>query len=305
MFEDVKFVWMNGEIVPFKEANVSVLSHSLHYGLGVFEGIRCYKCSDGSAIFRLEDHLIRLLNSAKIFMIDVKYSLKDFKKGVIELIHKNGFDACYIRPIVFYGLKSLGVYVDNNFPVEVVIAVWPWGAYLGQEALKKGVSVKTSTFTRYHVNSVATRSKAIGNYMTSVLAKREAVIDGYDEAIFLDADGYVSEGTGENIFIVKDNVLITTPVTSILNGITRNSIMKIANDMGIKIEERRFTRDEIYVADEAFLTGTAAEVTPIREFDHRIIGRGYIGEMTEQLQDAFFDILKGKNDTYKDWLEYI
>lgn len=305
MFENVKFVWMNGKVVPFKEANVSVLSHSLHYGLGVFEGIRCYKCTDGSAIFRLEDHLIRLLNSAKIFMIDVKYSLEDLKKAVIEIIHKNGLDACYIRPIIFYGLKSLGVFVDNKFPVEVVIAVWPWGAYLGQEALKKGVSVKTSTFTRYHVNSVATRSKAVGNYMTSVLAKREAVLDGYDEAIFLDADGYVSEGTGENIFIVKNNVLITTPVTSILNGITRNSIMKVAIDLDLKIEERRFTRDEIYVADEAFLTGTAAEVTPIRELDHRIVGRGYIGEMTEKLQDTFFDILKGKNNKYKDWLEYI
>jgi branched-chain amino acid aminotransferase len=305
MFESVKFVWMNGEVVPFKEANVSVLSHSLHYGLGVFEGIRCYKCIKGSAIFRLDDHLVRLLNSAKIFMMDVKYSLADLKKAVIDIISKNELDACYIRPIVFYGLKSLGIYVDKNFPIEVVIAVWPWGAYLGQEALKKGVSVKTSTFTRYHVNSVATRSKAVGNYMTSVLAKREAVLDGYDEAIFLDADGYVSEGTGENIFIVKNNVLITTPVTSILNGITRDSIMKIANDLGFSLEERRFTRDEIYVADEAFLTGTAAEVTPIRELDHRIIGRGLIGKITEELQETFFEILKGKNDKYKDWLEYI
>jgi branched-chain amino acid aminotransferase len=305
MFESVKFVWMNGEVVPFKDAKVSVLSHSLHYGLGVFEGIRCYKCIEGSAIFRLDDHLVRLLNSAKIFMMDVKYSLEDLKKAVIDIIAKNKLDACYIRPIVFYGLKSLGIFVDKNFPIEVVIAVWPWGAYLGQEALKKGVSVKTSTFTRYHVNSVATRSKAVGNYMTSVLAKREAVLDGYDEAIFLDADGYVSEGTGENIFIVKNNKLITTPVTSILNGITRDSIMKIAIDMGIKLEERRFTRDEIYVADEAFLTGTAAEVTPIRELDHRIIGRGSIGKITEELQETFFDILKGKNDKYNDWLEYI
>jgi branched-chain amino acid aminotransferase len=305
MFENVEYVWMNGEIVPFKEAKVSVLSHSLHYGLGVFEGIRCYKCANGSAVFRLRDHLVRLLNSAKIFMMDVKYSLDDLEKGVIEIIHKNGFDACYIRPIIFYGLKSLGVFVDDNFPVETVIAVWPWGAYLGQEALKKGVSVKTSTFTRYHVNSVATRSKAIGNYMTSVLAKREAVFDGYDEAIFLDADGYVSEGTGENIFIVKNKTITTTPVTSILNGITRDSIMTIAENKGFKVEERRFTRDEVYVADEAFLTGTAAEVTPIRELDHRIIGRGYIGEVTEVLQNTFFDVIKGKNKEYENWLVYI
>lgn len=305
MFESVKYVWMNGEIVPFKEANVSVLSHSLHYGLGVFEGIRCYKCINGSAIFRLDDHLLRLLHSAKIFMMDVKYSLEDLRKAVLAIISKNEFDACYIRPIIFYGMKSLGIYVDENFPIEVAIAVWPWGTYLGKEALKKGVSVKTSTFTRYHVNSVATRSKAVGNYMTSVLAKREAVLDGYDEAIFLDADGYVSEGTGENIFIVKNGKLVTTPVTSILNGITRDSIIKIALDKGVDVEERRFTRDEIYIADEAFLTGTAAEVTPIRELDHRIIGRGYIGNLTEDLQNTFFDITKGKNDKYKHWLDYI
>jgi len=184
-------------------------------------------------------------------------------------------------------MKSLGIYVDENFPIEVAIAVWPWGTYLGKEALKKGVSVKTSTFTRYHVNSVATRSKAVGNYMTSVLAKREAVLDGYDEAIFLDADGYVSEGTGENIFIVKNGKLVTTPVTSILNGITRDSIIKIALDKGVDVEERRFTRDEIYIADEAFLTGTAAEVTPIRELDHRIIGRGYIGDLTDDYKIHF------------------
>jgi branched-chain amino acid aminotransferase len=305
MFESVKYVWMNGETVPLKEANVSVLSHTLHYGLGVFEGIRCYKCVDGSAIFRLNDHLLRLLNSAKIFMMKTKYSLEDLRKATFEIISKNEFDACYIRPIIFYGLKSLGIFIDENFPIEVVIAAWPWGAYLGNEALKKGVSVKTSTFTRYHVNSVATRSKAVGNYMTSVLAKREAVMDGYDEAIFLDADGYVSEGTGENIFIVKNNKLITTPITSILNGVTRDSIIKIAIDKGIEVEERRFTRDEIYIADEAFLTGTAAEVTPIRELDHRIIGRGYIGDLTEDLQNTFFDIIKGKNDKYKNWLEYI
>jgi branched-chain amino acid aminotransferase len=305
MFESVKYVWMNGDVVPFKEANVSVLSHSLHYGLGVFEGIRCYKCIDGSAIFRLNDHLVRLLNSAKIFMMKTKYSLEDLRKATFEIISKNGFDACYIRPIIFYGLKSLGIFVDENFPIEVVIAVWPWGTYLGKEALKKGVSVKTSTFTRYHVNSVATRSKAIGNYMTSVLAKREAVLDGYDEAIFLDADGYVSEGTGENIFIVKNNKLITTAITSILSGVTRDSIIKIALDKGIEVEERRFTRDEIYIADEAFLTGTAAEVTPIRELDHRMIGRGYIGNITEDLQNTFFDITKGKNEKYKNWLEYI
>ena len=245
MFEEIKYIWKNGNFVTFEEAKVSVLVHTLHYGLGVFEGIRCYECANGSAVFRLEDHLKRFINSAKIFMMDIKYSLDELKKNIIELILKNNFRACYIRPIAFYGLKSLGVYVDNNHPVEVVIAVWPWGAYLGEEALKGGVKVKTSTFVRYHVNSVATRSKACGNYMTSVLAKKEAVLDGYDEAIFLDADGYVSEGTGENIFILQDNKLITTPLTSVLRGITRESVIEIAKDKGLEVVERRFTRDDI------------------------------------------------------------
>ena len=305
MFESVKYVWKNDAFLAFNDAKIHVLTHTLHYGLGVFEGIRCYKCPAGSAIFRVDEHFERLINSTKIFMMNVKYTAADLKKATIELIKKNNFEECYIRPIVYFGLKSLGVYVDKDFPVDTVIAAWPWGAYLGEEAMKKGVRVKTSTFVRYHVNSLATRAKACGNYLTSVLAKREAALDGYDEAIFLDADGFVSEGTGENIFIVRNDVLVTTPLTSILNGITRNSVMKLAGDMGFKVVERRFTRDEIYIADEAFLTGTAAEITPIRELDNRVIGEGRIGKMTEKLQTAFFDIVKGNNNKYKDWLSYI
>lgn len=305
MFESVKYVWKNDAFLAFNDAKIHVLTHTLHYGLGVFEGIRCYKCHGGSAIFRVDEHLERLINSAKIFMMNIKYTAADLKKATIELIKRNGFEECYIRPIVYFGLKSLGVYVDKDFPVDTVVAAWPWGAYLGEEAMKKGVRVKTSTFVRYHVNSLATRAKACGNYLTSVLAKREAALDGYDEAIFLDADGFVSEGTGENIFIVRNDVLVTTPLTSILNGITRNSVMKLAGDMGFKVVERRFTRDEIYIADEAFLTGTAAEITPIRELDNRVIGEGRIGKMTEKLQTAFFDIVKGNNNKYKDWLSYI
>ena len=305
MFGDVRFIWKNGEIIPFEDATTHVLTHSLHYGVGVFEGIRCYQCSDGSAVFRLDDHIDRLFDSAKILLLKMKYDTDDIRKAITGLIDKNELSECYIRPIVYYGCGSLGIYVDDTFPVETVVAVWPWGTYLGEEALENGVRVKTSSFVRYHVNSMATRAKATGNYLVSVLAKREAILSGYEEAIFLDADGYVSEGTGENIFIVKDDIIYTTPITSVLKGITRDSIMVMAKDCGYKVEEKRFTKDDIYIADEAFFTGTAVEVTPIRELDNRIIGKGCRGAVTGKLQNMYFDTAHGKNKKYVDWLTYL
>ena len=305
MFGDVRFIWKNGEIIPFEDATTHVLTHSLHYGVGVFEGIRCYQCSDSSAVFRLDDHIDRLFDSAKILLIKMKYDTNDIRKAITGLIDKNELSECYIRPIVYYGCESLGIYVDDTLPVETVVAAWPWGTYLGAEALENGVRVKTSSFVRYHVNSMATRAKATGNYLASVLAKREAILSGYDEAIFLDADGYVSEGTGENIFIVKGGIIYTTPITSVLKGITRDSMMVMAKDCGYKVEEKRFTKDDIYIADEAFLTGTAAEVTPIRELDNRIIGKGCRGAVTGKLQNMYFDTVHGKNKKYVDWLTYL
>ena len=238
MFGGVQFIWKDGKNIPFEDAKIHVLTHSLHYGMGVFEGVRCYQGRDCSAVFRLDEHVDRLFDSAKILLMKIKYTPSEIKEAIIELIKKNKLSECYIRPLVYFGCKNLGVYVDNTFPVETVIAVWPWGAYLGEEALENGIRVKTSSFVRYHVNSLATRAKATGNYIASILAKREAVMSGYEEAIFLDADGYVSEGTGENIFIVKDGIIYTTPITSALKGITRDSIMVIAKDCGYKVEEK-------------------------------------------------------------------
>ena len=305
MFGDVKFIWKNGEMIPFEDATTHVLTHTLHYGVGVFEGIRCYKCIDGSAIFRFDEHMKRLINSAKILMINLNYSLEDLKKATTELIKYNGLSECYIRPIVYLGCKTLGINVDDDFPVDTVIAAWPWGAYLGKDALENGIRVKTSSFVRYHVNSVATRAKACGNYLASVLAKREVVMAGYEEAIFLDADGYVSEGTGENLFFVKDGIVVTTPITSVLNGITRDSVMKIACDLGFDVEEKRFARDDLYIADEVFFTGTAAEITPVKELDDRVIGKGMRGDITKKIQDIYFGAVTGRNKKYSDWLTYL
>ncbi len=299
--QDAK-IWMNGRLVDRGDAKVSVLTHTLHYGVGVFEGIRCYKTAEGSAVFRLEDHIERLLDSARIFLMDPGYGLKELSEAVCDTIKANGLSECYIRPIIYLGDGGLGIYVDDKYPVETAVAVWNWGAYLGEEGMKKGIKIRTSSFNRYNVNTTATRSKTCGNYVTSVLAKREAVMSGCDEALFLDTDGYVAEGSGENVFIVKRGRLITTPMTAILRGITRDSIMTLAGDMGLEVLEQRFTKDDFYLADEAFFTGTAAEVTPIRELDGRKIGAGSRGPVTEKLQKAFFDIVNGKNQKYAHWL---
>lgn len=298
-------IWMNGKMVDKKEANVSVLTHTLHYGVGVFEGIRCYKTDKGSAVFRLEEHMQRFLDSAKIFLMFPKYSKADLIKAVIDTVKANKLDECYIRPLMYLGDGGLGILVNDTYPIETAIAAWRWGAYLGEEGMEKGIKIKTSSYNRFHVNTIATRSKTCGNYVTSVLAKREAVMSGFDEAIFLDTEGYVAEGSGENIFMVREGKLITTPMTSILRGITRDSIMTLAKDMGIETREELFTKDDLYLADEAFLTGTAAEVTPIASVDCHPIGKGSRGDITEKLQKAFFEVVNGKNKKHAEWLTLV
>ena len=292
---------MDGKLVKWDNATVHILTHSLHYGLGVFEGIRSYKTKKGSAIFRLDEHVERLFNSAHIFLLKIPYSKEEIKRAIIETIRVNKIKECYIRPLVYIGYGAMGLYPKGN-PVNVSIAVWSWGSYLGEKGLKEGIRVKTSSFIKNHVNSNMSRAKVCGYYVNSQLAKKEAVSAGYDEALLLDTEGYVSEGSGENIFIVRGGVLKTTPLTSILEGITRDSIIEIAANEGIEVEEERFTRDELYIADEAFFTGTAAEVTPIREADGRIIGKGKPGKITRRLQSIFFDIVKGNNKNYESWL---
>jgi branched-chain amino acid aminotransferase len=297
-------IWMDGKFVDWDKATVHVLTHTLHYGLGVFEGIRCYETKKGPAIFRLEEHIHRLFNSAHIFLMDIPYSIEEIRDAIIGTVRINRIKECYIRPIVYIGYGAMGLYPKGN-PVNVSIAAWSWGAYLGDEGLSKGIRVKTSSFIRNHVNANMTRGKVCGYYVNSQLAKKEAIACGYDEALLLDTEGYVSEGSGENIFLIRNGVLKTTPLTSILEGITRNSIMRIAADKKIPVVEERFTRDELYIADEAFFTGTAAEVTPIRELDGRIIGAGNPGPVTRELQSIFFDIVKGKNKKYDSWLTQV
>jgi branched-chain amino acid aminotransferase len=273
----------------------------LHYGLGVFEGIRCYETRSGPAVFRLDEHIDRLFSSAHIFLLDMPYTKKEIRDAIIGTVKVNKIKECYIRPLVYIGYGAMGLYPKEN-PVNVSIAVWSWGAYLGDKGLREGIKVKTSSFIRNHVNANMTRGKVSGYYVNSQLAKKEAITCGYDEALLLDTEGYVSEGSGENIFMVRNGMLKTTPLTSILEGITRNSIMKIAADQKIRVVEERFTRDEMYIADEAFFTGTAAEVTPVRELDGRIIGTGRPGPITRKIQSVFFDIVKGKNKKYESWL---
>ena len=298
-------IWLDGKLIAWEEAKVHVLSHALHYGTGYFEGIRCYQLANGSsAVFRLREHMQRLADSGKILGFPLPYSVEQLEKATLEVIRANNLKECYIRPLAFLGLGELGVYAPNN-PVNVCIAVWSWGAYLGDEGLKNGIRAKVSSYTRHHVNVMMTKSKATGNYINSVLAKAEVKKAGYDEAIMLDAEGYVSEASGENIFIVRGGRIKTTPLTSILPGITRESIMTIARDRGFEVIEERFTRDELYIADEAFFTGTAAELTPVREVDDRPIGSGSRGPITAELQQAFFDIIKGKTEKYAKWLAIV
>lgn len=295
---------MDGEFVDWDKANVHILTHTLHYGLGMFEGIRCYKTIKGSAIFRLDEHVDRLFASSHIFNIEIPYSKDDIHQAIIKTVKINKLRECYIRPLVYIGYGAMGLYPKGN-PISVAVAVWPWGAYLGDEGLEKGIKIKVSSFTRHHVNSSMTRAKVCGYYVNSQIAKKEAIACGYDEALLLDSEGYVSEGSGENIFIVRNGRIKTTPLTTILEGITRDSIIRIARDNRIPVEEERFTRDEIYIADEAFFTGTAAEVTPIREIDGRKIGVGSRGKVTRKLQSIFFDIVKGRNRKYESWLTRI
>jgi len=292
---------MDGRFVDWKEANIHVLTHSLHYGLGVFEGIRCYKGEKGSAIFRLKEHVDRLFDSAHIVQIKIPFSPKEIEDAILGTVKINRLEACYIRPIVFIGYGEMGLYVQKN-PIQVAIAAWPWGTYLGDEGIKNGIRAKISSFTRHHVNISMTRAKVTAYYANSQLAKREAKDAGYDEAILLDTDGYVAEGPGENIFIIRNGTLKTTPLTSILEGITRNTMIDLAREKGIPVVQERFSRDEIYIADEAFFTGTAAEITPIREVDGREIGPGKPGEITKRLQKLFFDIVTGKDSAHQSWM---
>ena len=303
--EKAKYIWMNGEFVAWDEAKVHILTHTLHYGNGVFEGTRAYKTQKGLAIFRLRDHTKRLLNSAKITAIKVPYTLEELEEAQIELLRKNAFDGnVYIRPLIYLGYGVMGLY-HVNAPVEVAIAAWKWGTYLGEEGLEKGIRVKVSSFARNSVKSTMGKAKAVANYLNSQMAKYEAIEAGYEEALLLDDEGFVAEGSGECLFIVRDGVLISPPNDNSLESITQDTILKIARDKGIEVERRRITRDELYICDEAFFTGTAAEVTPIREVDARIIGEGKRGPITQELQQAYFDIVYGRNEKYEHMLTYI
>lgn len=298
-------IWFNGKLVDWKDANVHVLTHTLHYGLGVFEGIRAYECKDSkTAIFRLDEHVERMFKSAHIAMMKIPFSKKQITEAIVHTVEENELVSCYIRPLAFIGDGVMGVHPKDN-PVSVIIAVWPWGAYLGDDGINNGIRAKVSSFTRMHVNASMTKAKICGNYVNSIYAKLEVTSLGYDEAILLDSDGYVAEGSGENIFIVRNGKLITPPLTSTLEGITRNTVIEIAQDEGYEIDYQRFTRDEFYIADESFMTGTAAEVTPIRELDDRSIGTGAPGEITKNIQKIFFDSVQGKNKKYKKWLTYL
>jgi branched-chain amino acid aminotransferase len=301
MLQATEKIWMNGSFVKWDDARVHILTHSLHYGTAVFEGIRCYKTESGSAVFRLQEHVNRLFDSAHILQMEMPFTREAVTEAVLETIRENKIDACYIRPLAYIGYGAMGVFPKNN-PVQLSIAVWPWGSYLGDEGLKNGIRVKISSFNRPHVNATMVRSKTTANYANSLLAKREALKDGYDEAMLLDTDGYVAEGSGENVFMVRKGVIKTPPLTSILEGVTRDTVMQLAAERGMRLVEERFTRDELYVADEAFFTGTAAEITPIREVDNRAIGATRPGPVTKELQAAFFDIVHGKDSRHADWL---
>jgi branched-chain amino acid aminotransferase len=294
-------IWMDGSFVNWADANVHILTHSLHYGLAAFEGIRCYKGKSGSAIFRLHEHVDRLFESAHIGMMVIPYERKQVAEAIVETVRVNKLDACYIRPLVYIGYGAMGVYPGDN-PIKLAIAAWKWGAYLGDDALANGMRACVSSFTRHHVNVSMTRGKISGYYVNSIFAKREAKANGYDEAILLDPEGYVSEGTGENIFLVRKGRIKTTPLTSILEGITRNSVIDLAREQGVAVAEERFTRDEMYIADEVFVTGTAAELTPVREIDNRRIGTGKPGPVTLALQKRFFSIVRGEDPAHESWL---
>ena len=298
------FIWHDGKLVPWRDATTHVLTHTLHYGMGVFEGIRAYKADKGTAIFRLHEHTDRLFNSAHIFQMKMPWDKATLIEAHIEVVRANQLESCYIRPIVFYGSEAMGI-AASTLSVHVAIAAWPWGAYLGADGMEKGIRIKTSSFTRHHVNINMCRSKSVGTYTNSILAHQEVAQDGYDEALLLDVDGYVAEGAGENIFIIKGGKLYTPDLTSCLEGITRASVLTLADELGLQVIQKRITRDEVYCADEAFFTGTAAEITPIRELDNRQIGEGRRGPITTQLQALYFDCVNGRVPAHEGWLSYV
>jgi len=298
------WIWHDGKLVPWREATTHVLTHSLHYGLAVFEGVRAYNTQIGTAIFRLKEHTDRLFNSAHIYRMAMPYSREQLMEAQREVVRANNLESCYIRPIAFYGSEKMGV-SPKGAAVHVSIAAWPWGAYLGAEGLEKGIRVKTSSYSRHHVNVSMCRAKYSGTYANSILANLEATEHGYDEALLLDVDGFVAEGAGENLFIVKDGVIYEPEIASALIGITRATVIRLANDLGYEVKAKRLTRDDVYLADEAFFTGTAAEVTPIRELDGRQIGEGKRGPLTTKLQALFFDVVNGKVPAHADWLSKV
>ena len=298
-------IWMDGRLVDWRDAKIHVLSHTLHYGCGAFEGVRAYNAMGGTAIFRLQEHTERLFNSAKILRMKIPFTPQQVMAATCEVVRVNKLDSCYIRPLVWIGSEKLGVSPKVN-QIHLMVAAWPWGAYLGEEGLKRGIRVKTSSYTRHHVNITMTQAKAVSNYTNSILANMEALDDGYDEALLLDPSGFVSEGAGENLFVIKKGVVYTPDLSAgALNGITRDTVFAICEDLGLKLVEKRITRDEVYICDEAFFTGTAAEVTPIRELDRIELGAGSRGPITEKIQSAFFDIVNGRNPKYAGWLSQV
>jgi branched-chain amino acid aminotransferase len=298
------FIWYDGKLVPWRQATTHVLTHSLHYGLAVFEGVRAYKTPAGTGIFRLQEHTERLFNSAKIFMMEMPFARDALIEAQCEVVRANKLESCYLRPLAFYGSEKMGV-SPKGASVHVAIAAWPWGAYLGEEGLVKGIRVKTSSFQRHHINVSMVRSKTAGHYVNSILANLEVTRDGYDEALLLDTQGFVAEGAGENLFIVKDGQIFEPELVSGLTGITRATVMELARDLGYSVSAKPMTRDDVYLADEAFFTGTAAEITPIRELDGRTIGAGRRGPITEKIQTLFFDVVNGRAEHYRRWLTLV
>ncbi len=298
------FIWYDGKLVPWRDATTHVLTHSLHYGLAVFEGVRAYKTVSGTAIFRLKEHMDRLFGSAHIYRMPMPYDKATLIEAHREVVRSNQLESCYLRPIAFYGSEKMGV-SPRGAVTHVAVAAWPWGAYLGEEGLEKGIRVKTSSYSRHHVNVNMARAKFAGTYANSILANMEATEDGYDEALLLDVDGFVAEGAGENLFVIKDGVIYEPEIASALMGITRNTVITLAAELGYTVISQRLTRDDIYLADEAFFTGTAAEVTPIRELDNRTIGTGSRGPITAKIQSLFFDVVNGKLPAHADWLTYV
>ncbi|HIE75050.1 MAG TPA: branched-chain amino acid transaminase [Gammaproteobacteria bacterium] len=297
-------IWFDGAMVPWREAKVHVLTHTLHYGLGVFEGVRAYETDRGTAIFRLAEHTERFFRSAHILGMQMPYDNDTLNAAQVAVVQENGLESAYLRPLAFYGSEGMGIRADM-LKTHIAIATWEWGAYLGEDGLKNGIRVRTSSFTRHHVNITMCRAKACGNYINSILALQEALSGGADEALMLDTEGYVTEGTGENIFVVRNGVVYTPDLSSALEGITRDTVIRLIGEAGLDLVEKRITRDEVYVADEAFFTGTAAEVTPIRELDGRSIGNGGRGPVTEQLQASYFDCVHGRDPKHDDWLTFV